>query len=46
MLKITVSQWPFSDQIQYLTEQNLFYSDKFTEHFQRETFKGKPVIFH
>ena len=36
VLEITVGHWSFSDQIQYLTKQNLFYSDKFTVCFQWE----------
>ena len=34
MPKITVSHWPFSDQFQYLADQNLFWSAKFAIHFQ------------
>jgi len=36
VLEITVSHRPFSDQFQYLTDQNSFCSDKFTVHFQWE----------
>jgi len=44
VLEITVGHWPLSDQIQYLTEQNSFCSDKFTVPFQ---WKGhqKVAIF-
>jgi len=36
VLEITVGHRPFSDQFQYLTDQNSFCSDKFTVHFQWE----------
>ena len=34
MLEITVGHWPFSDQFQHLTDQNPFWSAKFTVHFR------------
>jgi len=39
VLEITVGHWPFSDQFQYLTDQNSFCSDKFTVHFQWKAIK-------
>jgi len=35
-LEITVGHQPFSNQFQYLTDQNSFCLDKFTVHFQWE----------
>ena len=34
VLKITVGHLPFPNQIQHLANQNLFWSAKFTAHFQ------------
>ena len=34
VLEIAAGHWPFSDQFQHLADQNLFWSAKFTVHFQ------------
>ena len=45
MLEITVIHWPFSDQFQYLADQNPFWSAKFTVHLQWTTMTYKVSYF-
>ena len=45
VLEITVGHWPFSDQFQYLADQNTFQSANFTAHFQWDGNNLQNVLF-